>query len=222
MFRPLKREVEIMKRPRALLADDHTILLEALTTILEPEVEVVGTANDGRSLLKIAAELKPSVIVLDISMPLMNGLDAGRRLKNLLPDVKLIYLTMSGDPDVAAEAFRVGASGYVLKSSAASELRQAIREVLLGRSYVTSQITGGMIGAFIRQVQHPERVRLTARQREILQLLAEGRSMKEVASMLSIATRTVAFHKYQMMEQLQLKTSAQLIHFAVRQNLVAA
>ena len=211
-----------MKRPRALLADDHTILLEALTTILEPEVEVVGTANDGRSLLKIAAELKPSVIVLDISMPLMNGLDAGRRLKNLLPDVKLIYLTMSRDPDVAAEAFRVGASGYVLKSSAASELRQAIREVLLGRSYVTSQITGGMIGAFIRQVQHPERVRLTARQREILQLLAEGRSMKEVASMLSIATRTVAFHKYQMMEQLQLKTSAQLIHFAVRQNLVAA
>jgi len=211
-----------MKRPRALLADDHTILLEALTTILEPEVEVVGTANDGRSLLKIAAELKPSIIVLDISMPLMNGLDAGRRLKNLLPDVKLIYLTMSRDPDVAAEAFRVGASGYVLKSSAASELRQAIREVLLGRSYVTSQITGGMIGAFIRQVQHPERVRLTARQREILQLLAEGRSMKEVASMLSIATRTVAFHKYQMMEQLQLKTSAQLIHFAVRQNLVAA
>jgi len=211
-----------MKRARVLLADDHTILLEALTTILEPEFEVVGTANDGRSLLKIAAELKPSVIVLDISMPLMNGLDAGHRLKNLLPDVKLIYLTMSRDPDVAAEAFRIGAAGYVLKSSATSELRQAIREVLLGRSYVTSQITGGMIGSFIRQAEHPEKVKLTTRQREILQLLAEGRSMKEVANLLSIATRTVAFHKYQMMEQLQLKTSAQLIQFAVRQNLVAA
>jgi DNA-binding NarL/FixJ family response regulator len=209
-----------MKRARVLLADDHTILLEALKTILESEVDVVGITNDGRTLLTMAAELKPSVVVLDISMPLLNGLDAGRRLKDSLPDVKLIYLTMNQDPDIAAEAFRIGASGYLLKSSAASELLVAIREAMLGRSYVTPRITEGMIGSLINR---PRRAtKLTNRQREVLQLLAEGRSMKEVASMLSIAVRTVAFHKYQMMEELQLKSSAQLIQFAVREHLVAA
>jgi DNA-binding NarL/FixJ family response regulator len=211
-----------VKRTRLILADDHTILLEALKSILEPEVDVVGTVSDGRSLIKTALELKPDVIVLDVSMPLLNGLDAGRRIRDLVPNVKLIYLTMNQDPDVAAEAFRLGAVGYLLKSSAASELLQAIREALLGRSYVTSQIAEGMIGVLIQRQKHRGDTKLTLRQREVLQLLAEGRSMKEVANVLSIAARTVAFHKYQMMEQLNLKTSAQLIQFAVRQNLVAA
>ncbi|MGH9972189.1 MAG: response regulator [Pyrinomonadaceae bacterium] len=211
-----------MKRARVVLADDHTILLEALKSILEPEVDVVGTVSDGRSLLKTALELKPDVIVLDISMPLLNGLDAGRLIRDSVPHVKLIYLTMNQDADVAAEAFRLGASGYLLKTSAASELLQAIREALLGRSYVTSQITEGMIGVLIQRPVHRGGSKLTLRQREVLQLLAEGRSMKEVANVLSIAARTVAFHKYQMMEQLQLKTSAQLIQFAVREHLIAA
>ena len=211
-----------MKRARVVLADYHTILLEALKSILEPEVDVVGTVSDGRSLIKAALELKPDVIVLDISMPLLNGLDAGRRIRDLAPNVKLIYLTMNQDPDVAAEAFRLGAVGYLLKSSAASELLQAIRGALLGRSYVTSQIMEGMIGVLIQLPKHSGGSKLTLRQREVLQLLAEGRSMKEVANVLSIAARTVAFHKYQMMEQLHLKTSAQLIQFAIRENLVAA
>jgi DNA-binding NarL/FixJ family response regulator len=211
-----------VKRARVVLADDHTILLEALKSILEAEVDVVGTVSDGRSLLKIAAELKPEVIVLDVSMPFLNGLDAGRRIRDLVPNVKLVYLTMNRDPDVAAEAFRLGAVGYLLKSSAVSELLQAIREAILGRSYVSPQITGGMVGVLINRPKHHAGSKLTMRQREVLQLLAEGRSMKEAASLLSIAASTVAFHKYQMMEQLQLKTSAQLIQFAVRENLVAA
>ena len=210
-----------MKSIRILLADDHTLLVEAVKGLLEPEFEVAGVFPDGRALIDAVCELNPDLVVMDISMPMLNGLDAGRRLKQMRPAVKLIYLTMNDDPDLAAEAFRVGASGYVLKTCASSELVRAIREVLRGRCYVTPLVTKGMVGSFIQnamRTKHPHK--LTLRQREVLQLLAEGRSMKEVAFMLSITARTVAFHKYTMMEQLQIKSSAELVQYAARNSIV--
>jgi DNA-binding NarL/FixJ family response regulator len=212
-----------MKRPRIVLADDHALLLGAFRSMLEPEFEVVGTFLDGRTLAENAKGLYPEVIVLDIGMPLMNGLSAGQRLKQELPAVKLIYLTMNQDPDLAAEAFNLGASGYLLKSSAASELAYAIREVLLGRSYVTPLITEGMVGSFVQNLKRKKPAhKLTLRQKEVLQLLAEGRSMKEVAVVLNVTPRTVAFHKYTMMEQLNLKTGAELIQYAIKNSIVGA
>jgi DNA-binding NarL/FixJ family response regulator len=207
--------------PRVLLADDHTLLLEAFEKLLEPDYTVVGAVSDGRALLAAAAELKPDVIVLDIAMPLLNGLDAARQLKKTMPAIKLIFLTMNEDPDLAREAFRLGASGYLLKISAASELSKAINEALSGRSYVTPHITQGMVESFIRRPGGDrDPPQLTLRQREVLQLLAEGRSMKEAADILNVTPRTVAFHKYRMMEQLQLKTNADLIQFAIREGIV--
>ena len=186
-----------MRRARIILADDHTLLLEAFKNLLQSEFEVVGTFADGHALVDAATVLNPDVIVLDIGMPKMNGLNAGQRLKQLLPRVKLIYLTMNQDPDLAAEAFRLGASGYLVKNSAASELVHAIREALLGRSYVTPLMTKGMVGSFIPTFKRRKRShKLTLRQKEVLQLLAEGRSMKEVAHVLDVTPRTVAFHKY--------------------------
>jgi DNA-binding NarL/FixJ family response regulator len=207
--------------PRVLLADDHTLVLEAFEKLLEPDYTVVGAVSDGRALLAAAAELKPDVIVLDIAMPLLNGLDAARQLKKTMPAIKLIFLTMNEDPDLAREAFRLGASGYLLKISAASELSKAINEALSGRSYVTPHITQGMVESFIRRPGGDRDLpQLTPRQREVLQLLAEGRSMKEAADILNVTPRTVAFHKYRMMEQLQLKTNADLIQFAIREGIV--
>ncbi len=208
-------------RCRVLLADDHTLLLEAFEKLLERDHTVVGAVSDGRALLAAAAELKPDVIVLDIAMPLLNGLDAARQLKKTMPKVKLIFLTMNEDPNVASEAFRAGASGFLLKTSAFSELSKAIKEALLGRSYVTPAITQGMVESFIRRPDDDRGIpQLTPRQREVLQLLAEGRSMKEAAKILNVAPRTVAFHKYRMMEQLNLKNNADLIRFAIGEGIV--
>jgi DNA-binding NarL/FixJ family response regulator len=208
-----------MTRPRILMADDHLLVLEAFTALLEPEFEIVGKVTDGRQLLDEFARLHPDVVLLDIGMPLLNGLDAGRQLKAQRRSVKLIYLTMNPDPDLAGEALRLGASGYVLKSSAAQELKQAIQEALRGRSYLTPLITRDVVGSLLAPPM--ERHALTTRQREVLQLLAEGKSMKEVAAILDMTPRTVAFHKYRMMDQLRLKTSAELVKFAVRQGIVA-
>ena len=208
-----------MARPRILMADDHLMLLEAFKALLEPDFDVVGTVTDGRALLEEFSRLHPDVVLLDIAMPLLNGLDAGRQLKAQRRSVKLIYLTMNPDPDLASEALRLGASGYVLKSSAAQELKQAIQEALRGRSYITPLITRDVVGSLIEQ--RAPRHELTSRQREVLQLLAEGKSMKEVGAILDLTPRTVAFHKYRMMEQLRLKTSAELVTFAVRQGVVA-
>ncbi|HEX7333882.1 MAG TPA: response regulator transcription factor [Pyrinomonadaceae bacterium] len=212
-----------MKRPRVILADDHTLILDALKNLLEPEFEVVGMFPDGRSLMEGAPSLNPHVIVLDISMPLMNGLNAGQRLKQLMPLVKLVYLTMNHDPDMAGEAFRLGASAYLLKNSAATELQNAIREVVRGGYYVTPLMTKGMDGSFVQNFKRRKSTNpLTLRQKEVLQLLAEGRSMKEVAFVLNVSPRTVAFHKYTMMEHLQIRSSAELIEYAMRSSLVAA
>jgi len=212
-----------MKRPRVILADDHVLVLDALKNLLEPEFEVVGKFSDGHTLVEEAEKLNPNVVVLDIGMPTMNGLNAGQRLKKLMPTVKLIYLTMNQDPDMAAEAFRLGASGFVVKSSAASELLQALREVVRGGAYVTPLMTKGMVGSFIQNFKRRKSTNnLTLRQKEVLQLLAEGRSMKEAAFILNVSPRTVAFHKYTMMEHLQIKSSAQLIEYAMKSSVLAA
>jgi DNA-binding NarL/FixJ family response regulator len=206
---------------RIVLADDHCLFLEALKKFLEPEFEVLATFKDGYALVNGAPVLNPDLIILDIGMPLMNGLNAGQRLKELLPRTKLIYLTMNMDRDVAAEAFRIGASGYLVKSSAGTELVQAIREALRNKTYITPLMTEGVVGSFINHTKRKRKPeKLTLRQKEVLQLLVEGRSMKEVAFMLNVSPRTVAFHKYTMMEHLRLKTSAELIQFAVRDSLV--
>jgi DNA-binding NarL/FixJ family response regulator len=209
-----------MPGPRVLLADDHALLLGAFEKLLTPECEVVGTVTDGRALIAAAQQFKPDVIVLDIAMPLLNGLDAGRQIKQMYPRVKLVFLTMNEDADLAAEAFRAGASAYLLKRSAASELLTAIREVMKGRSYVTPLVTEGLVGSFMHTTARKPAHELTPRQREVLQLIAEGHSMKQVAALLNVTPRTVAFHKYRMMEQLNIKSSAELIQFAIRNQIV--
>lgn len=213
----------MMKRPRIVLADDHVLLLDAIKNLLMTDFDVVGTFTDGRALVDGALELRPDVIVLDIGMPQMNGLNAGQRLRELLPKAKLVYLTMNLDADIAAEAFRLGASGYVVKNSAATELLLALRQILGGRPYISPLITKGMDEPFIHNVERKKNPNhLTLRQKEVLQLLVEGRSMKEAAYILNVSPRTVAFHKYSMMEHLRLRSSAELIQFAVRNSLVPA
>jgi DNA-binding NarL/FixJ family response regulator len=209
-----------MRKPRVLLADDHTLVVEAFTKLLEPEFEVVGTVADGRALLASALRLSPDVVVIDLGMPLLNGMDAGHELKHSLPQAKLIVLTMSEDYDLAAEALRHWASAYLLKKSAGSELVKAIRQVLKGNTYVTPKVAQRLLEEFVRNPR-PERTKaLTPRQREVLQLLAEGRTMKEVAAILNVATRTVAFHKYRIMEEYGLKTNSDLVRFAIREHIV--
>jgi len=209
-----------MSRPRVLLADDHTLLLGAFEKLLSEECDVVGQVSDGRALVAAAEELKPDIVVLDISMPLLNGLEAGRQIKRTMPATKLVFVTMNEDTDLAADAFRAGASGYLLKQSATSELMAAIRQVMEGRSYVTPLITEGLVGSLMHHDESAPANELTPRQREVLQLLAEGHSMKEVASLLSLTPRTVAFHKYRIMEQLKIKSSAELVHYAVKHHIV--
>lgn len=211
-----------MKRPRVLLADDHRMLLDALKRIIEPRCEVVGTANDGRALLEAAAKLQPEIIVLDIAMPQLNGLDAARHIKRTMPKVKLIFMTMNEEPDIVGEAFRAGASGFLLKQAAAFELTVAIEQVLKGRSYVTPSAAAGQAKISLREPRARERTpEPTPRQREVIQLLAEGHSMKEIASKLKITKRTVAAHKYAVMELLQLKTNADLVQYAIKHRIIS-
>jgi DNA-binding NarL/FixJ family response regulator len=210
-----------MNRPRVLLADDHTLLLAALEQLLLPTCDVVGSVSDGRALLEAAPRLKPDVIVLDISMPRLNGLDACRQLQPRLPQTKWVFLTVNQDADLAAETFQLGASAYLLKSSAAKELFAAIETAMLGGRYLTPLISKGEpLGVFLQRAGHTPARKLTARQREVLQLLAEGRLMKEVADLLHVTPRTVAFHKYTVMRQLGVKTSAELVQHAIKLGLV--
>jgi DNA-binding NarL/FixJ family response regulator len=211
-----------MRRPRVLLADDHRLLREAFVKLLEPDCDVVGAVTDGRALLEAAAKLKPEVVVVDIAMPLLNGLDAARQLKRSMPSVKVVFLTVSEDPELAAEAFRAGGSAFLLKNSAASELLQAITDVMQGRSYVTPLATRDMVDNLLRRPESGKDTReLSSRQREVLQLLAEGRTMKEIASLLKITARTVAFHKYRMMEDLGIKSTAELVQYAIKARIVS-
>jgi DNA-binding NarL/FixJ family response regulator len=211
-------------RPRVLIADDHNLVAELCKKLLETDFDVVGVVANGRALVRAAAELKPDVIVLDVAMPVLNGLDAGRSIKQTLPAVKLVYLTMNPDVEVAAEAFRCGASGYLLKTCAAAEMVLAVRDVLRGKSYVSPALSRDAISFMRRQNRKmvKEDERLTERQREVLQLLAEGKVMKEIGDVLHMTTRTVAYHKYRMMEVLGAKSNAELVKYAVRNHIVAA
>jgi DNA-binding NarL/FixJ family response regulator len=210
-----------MKRPRILLADDHKLMAEALQHLLQADFDVVGTVSDGRALIKAAAELKPELVVVDIGMPLLNGLDAADQLRTLHPDIKVIVLTQNREPRYAVEAFRRKASGYLLKDSAASELTTAIHQVLQGRSYVSPLIAKGMVNQALNpEPRDPGLRELSPREREVLQLLAEGKSMKEVAAVLDISPRTVEFHKYRVMELLGVKTNAELVQYAVKHGLI--
>jgi DNA-binding NarL/FixJ family response regulator len=211
-----------MARPGVLLADDHTLVLEAFKKLLEPEFEVIGTVSDGRALLSVAPGLKPDVIVLDLGMPELNGMDAGLQLRRLLPRTKVVVLTMNEDPDIPREALRQWASGYLLKKSAGSELIKAIREVLRGRTYVTPKVAQQLREGFVRDPRRKHKRALTSRQREVLLLLAEGRTMKETADLLHVTPRTVAFHKYRIMEDFDLKTTSDLVKFAIRERVISA
>jgi len=213
-----------MSRPRVLLADDHTLVLDGFRKLLEDRYEIVDVAEDGRTLLRKARELQPDIVTLDISMPQLNGIDAARQLKKILPRIKLIFVTMHADPAYVNEAFKAGASGYLLKRSAGSELLQAIQSALDGQCYVTpliakslvkSVITGGKPAVLKDEL-------LTSRQREVLQLVAEGMTVKEIASTLNISPKTVEFHKSQIMTQLNLHTTAELTKYALVHGIIAS
>jgi DNA-binding NarL/FixJ family response regulator len=207
-----------MKRPRLLLADDHPIVIAGLREVLEPQFEIAGTADDGRALVDLAPVLKPDVILLDISMPLLNGLTAARLLKKQLPKVKLIFLTMHADADYVKEAFRAGASGYILKRSVVSELVCAIEEVLKGRTYLTPVIAKALHGLLPGSPTKSSGA-LTDREREVLQLLAEGHPSKEIAAILHVTVKTVEFHKAMVKRKLHVQTTAELIKYAVEHKL---
>jgi DNA-binding NarL/FixJ family response regulator len=211
-----------MGRTRVLLADDHTLFCTLLQKLLEPQYEVVGSVEDGRMLLEAAIRVRPDVAVVDISMPMMNGLDAGRALKRMMPHLKLIYLTMNTNPDFAREALEAGASAYLLKNSHPSEVLQAIHDALRGTSYVSLPIRQAMEKTFIRDPKALSRPQhLTDRQREILQMIAEGQSMKEIAYTLRIAQRTVRFHKFRIMEELGISTNAGLVQYAMKSGIIS-
>ena len=215
------KRMEQHHRARLMIADDHTLVAEACKNLLEPEFQVVGIVNNGRELLRAALELKPDVILLDISMPQLNGLDAGEQIKHLMPSCKLVYLTMNMAPDVAAEAFRRGASGYIVKSSAAGEMATAIRRALRSESYLSPLITKDTVEFLLRSGQTLTEKRLTRRQSEILQMLAEGKSMKEIANILNLKPGTVAFHKYSLMQTLGVRTNAGLLQYAIKHHLIS-
>jgi DNA-binding NarL/FixJ family response regulator len=207
------------------MADDHSLVLAGLRKLVEGEGEVVGTVEDGRALVEEAQKLRPDIILLDISMPLLNGLDAARQLTKLVPDAKLIFLTMHATPTYATEAFKAGASGYLIKRSAASELKQAIQAVIRGQHYMTPLITKDVLAATLHHPEGQMRQRpvatLTPRQREVLQLVAEGKSTKAIATLLHISVKTVEFHKARVMDLLDLHSTADLTKYAVAEGLVS-
>ncbi|HUL31060.1 MAG TPA: response regulator transcription factor [Thermodesulfobacteriota bacterium] len=212
-----------MSKTRVLLADDHRIVIEGLKKLLEPEYDVVGTVEDGRALIAAVAELQPDVVVADISMPHLNGIEAVRQIKQKNPNIKVVMLTMHHDVQYAVRAFEAGASGFVLKVSAPNELITAIGEARKGKTYVTPGIAGELIQSYREGKENPEVgfSRLSARQQEILQLVAEGHSAKEIGKILSISARTVESHKYQIMELLNLKTTAELVQFAIKHGIIS-
>jgi DNA-binding NarL/FixJ family response regulator len=213
-----------MTKPRILLADDHTLFVEALQKVLEPELELVGSVGDGRALLEAAPRLAPDVILLDLSMPLLNGIDAAQQLRRLVPETKIVFLSMHGDPTYVTEAFRAGASGYVLKRASATELLLAIRAALRGQMYVSPLLAKGVLDPLLHQLKPPSNAQstLTLRQREVLQLVAEGRSLKEIASILCVSIKTVEFHKTRVAKQLGLHSTAELTRYALTHGLVSA
>lgn len=214
-----------MTRPRILMADDHSLVLAGLRKLVGELGDVVGAVEDGRALIKEAQRLRPDLILLDISMPLLNGLDAARQLTKLVPESKLIFLTMHTTPAYVTEAFKAGASGYLVKQSAETELEQAVRVVLGGQHYMTPSVTKEMLGTKHPPLRGPVCKRpvtaLTARQREVLQLIAEGKSTRSIAAILDISIKTVEFHRTRIMEELDLHSTAELTKYAVSEGLVS-
>ncbi len=209
-----------MKKPRVLMADDHSLILAGLRKLVDGECDVVGTVEDGRALVEAAQKLRPDLILLDISMPLLNGLEAARQLRTLVPESKLIFLTMHASPTYATEAFQAGACGYLLKRSAASELSLAIKSVLQGQHYLTPSLTKDVLDSVLKpstgeRGKKAASAALTARQREVLQLVAEGRGTKEIATILNVSVKTVEFHKSRIMQQLDIHTTADLTKYAI-------
>jgi DNA-binding NarL/FixJ family response regulator len=209
----------IRRRTRILLADDHAIVAEGLATLLKSDFDLVGMVHNGSELIDSARQCKPDIIVADIAMPVMGGLEALRRLKTAKCDAKVIFLTMHADAQLAAEALRAGASGYVLKNSAGEELVSAIEEVVQGRTYLTPLITKDVIASLTDCAPRQE-ARLTPRQREVLRLIADGRRMKEIAAELGLSTRTVETHKYEMMRAIGAESTAELVRYAIQIGLV--
>jgi DNA-binding NarL/FixJ family response regulator len=211
-------------RSRILIADDHNLVAELFQRLLARDFDVVGTVSDGHALLRAAVELKPDAILTDVGMPLLNGLDAGRRVRKLLPTVKLIYMTLSSAPDVAAEAFILGATGYLLKTCAASELTLAVHEVLRGKTYLSKGMSRDTINSIRWEQEKLVDVDecLTDRQREVLQLLAEGKIAKEIGGILNMSRSTANYHKYHIMKKLGVSSSADLVKYAIRNHIVAA
>ena len=205
---------------RVIIADDHKILADLCKQMLEPTFEVIDVVTDGRALLQAAAESKPDIIIIDINMPQLNGLDAGEQIKKKLPRTKLVYLTMNSSAEIAAESFRRGASAFVLKQSAADELRRAIDNVMKGQTYLSPLVAGETVTFLLNQSQSQASTsRPTARESEVIQLLAEGKSMKQVAGILGISTATVASHKYKLMEKLGFKSNAELLEYAIKKKM---
>jgi DNA-binding NarL/FixJ family response regulator len=210
-----------MGRTRVLLADDHKILLDALTKLLETDFDIVDAVYDGRTLVSRVSEVRPDVVIVDIGMPVLNGLDASQQIKTLFPETKVIFLTQNQEVYLATEAFRRKASGYILKNSAANELVIAINEVMKGNTYVSPLIAEAVLSSISSHTGVKSLGELTSREREVLQLLAEGNSRKEIGTILNISTRTVEFHKRRIMERLKAKSTAELIRHAVRHGLVS-
>jgi DNA-binding NarL/FixJ family response regulator len=212
---------------RILLADDHVLVAEGIQKLLEPEYELVGIVADGRSLVAAAAKLQPDIVVVDISLPLLNGLDASQQLKKNNPNLKIIVLTMHSEPNFVTQAFRVGVSGYVLKQSVGSELVQAIREVVKGRTFVSPMVAQSLVDQAVNPSSASGDVKvgfaqtLSARQREVLQLVAEGKATKEIASILNVSVKTVEFHKTRIMKELRLRTAAELTKYAIAAGLTS-
>lgn len=210
-------------KPKVVLADDHTIVTEGLRALLEPEFEVVATVDNGRAAIKAVRDFSPAVVILDISMPLLNGIDTAREIRKFDPEIKIVFLTMHTELAYVQEAFEAGASGYVIKHSASIDLLSAIRRALLGRRYVTPGVAENGVDTLLRGSRRTRKpsAQLTSRQREVLQLLAEGRSAKEAAAILNLSSRTVEFHKYRLMQQLGLRTTAQLTQFAIKHKIIS-
>jgi DNA-binding NarL/FixJ family response regulator len=210
-------------KPRVVLADDHTIVTEGLKALLDPEFEIVATVDNGRAAIKAVRDFNPAVIVLDISMPQLNGIDTAREIRKVAPKVKIVILTMHTELSYVQAALAAGASGYVIKHSASVDLLLAIRRALSGHTYITRGIVKNDVDALVRRSRRARGAspQLTSRQREVLQLLAEGRSAKEAAAILNLSSRTVEFHKYRIMQQLGLRTSAELTQFAIKHKIIS-
>ena len=204
-----------MEKARLVLADDHVLVIEGLTKILEGEFDLVGAAEDGRQLLELCENLKPDAVLLDISLPLLNGIEVTRRITKMLPKTKVLIVTVHSDPEYVTEAFRAGANGYVLKRSATSELVMAVRQILNGFAYVTPLVTQHIVDAVLDKRSDPHTPRLSPRQREVLQLVAEGYSAKEIAATLHISVKTAEFHKGALAAKLGLHNTAEMVKYAI-------